>query len=221
MEIEKFLGGIEPFRAMSLEEVRQISFRVREHSFRKGETIFTEGDPADSVWILYKGRIQVFKSVNSGKPFAVESLGAGELFGTLCRLGGQGRSYPCTAIAADRTVALRLSDKVFFESYNKSPGLVRGICALCSERLKDVQDLRCVGQESVQIRIASTLLRLLRVHGPIVPFTKREISELVGATIETTFRTLTDLQKKGVLESLRGKIRIKKPEKLKALSHSR
>jgi CRP-like cAMP-binding protein len=102
----------------------------------------------------------------------------------------------------------------------RSPGMVRGICALCSERLKDVQDLRCMGQESVPVRVATILARLEQVHGEILPFTKKEIAELAGTTIETTFRTLAQFQKKKLLSSLRGKIQILNAQALKDLSEN-
>ncbi|OGR88386.1 MAG: hypothetical protein A3A86_03565 [Elusimicrobia bacterium RIFCSPLOWO2_01_FULL_60_11] len=146
----------------------------------------------------------------------MESVGPGELFGTLCRLGGDGRKYPCTAVAAGPVTALKLLDRTFLEYYEKNPGMVRGVCSLCSERLKDVQDLRCVGQESAAVRIGNVLARLYQTHGEAIPFTKKEVGELSGTTTETTFRTLSQLEKKGILKSLRGKIKVLKPSSLES-----
>ena len=97
-------------------------------------------------------------------------------------------------------------------------GFIRGVCSLCSDRLKDVQDLRCMGQEAVPVRIASILTRLSLVHGSTIPFTKKELSELVGATLEMTFRVLSEFQKRGLVESSRGKIHLKKLGELKSLA---
>ena len=99
--------------------------------------------------------------------------------------------------------------------------MMRGVCALCSDRLKDVQDMRCLGQESVLVRVATILMRLHLVHGEIIPFTKREVSELIGATIETTFRAMSELQKKGLIISHRGKIEVRKPDEIRKLSDQR
>ena len=214
-EILKFLSSIQPFKELSTEDLRKVSSLAKEYQFTKGQTIYSEGERADSVWILFDGRIQILKYTSEAKPFAVESLAAGELFGTLCRLGGDGRNYPCTAVAANPVTALRILDRTFLEYYVKNPGMVRGVCSLCSERLKDVQDLRCMDQESVPVRIGSILLRLYLVHGATIPFTKKEVSELSGTTLETTFRTLSQFQKRGMVASLRGKILIKNPDRLK------
>lgn len=216
-EIQKFLSSIQPFKALSTGGLKDIASKTREKVFSKEETIFNEGDPADSVWVIYRGRVQVFKYISDGRRFAIESLGPGELFGTLCRMGGSGRNYPCTTVAAEETVALQILDKVFLEHYMKSPGMLRGICSLCSDRLKDVQDLRCMGQESVHVKLANILTRLHQVHGDTIPFTKKEISELIGVALETTFRAVADFQKKGLLASSRGKILIKKPDDIRDL----
>jgi CRP/FNR family transcriptional regulator len=219
-ELFKFLSSIEPFKSLGPDDLRRVSSTAREKDFSRGETIFNEGEDADSVWVLQKGRIQILKFTTDGRPFAIESLASGELFGTLCRMGGKGRSYPCTAMAASDAEVIQIPDKTFIECYMRSPGMVRGICALCSERLKDVQDLRCMGQESVPVRVATILARLEQVHGEILPFTKKEIAELAGTTIETTFRTLAQFQKKKLLSSLRGKIQIRDAQALKDISEN-
>src|SRR3989338_9434248 len=107
-ELQKFLGSVEPFKSLANEELKRIALNAKTRSFSKSETIYNEGDPADSVWILHKGRIKVFKYTSEGKSFAIESLGPGELFGTLCRLGGDNRTYPCAAIAASPTTVIQI-----------------------------------------------------------------------------------------------------------------
>lgn len=218
-EISKYLASIEPFKRLPKEDLGKLAGVTREKAYKKGETVFQEGELADSVWVLRQGRIQILKYISNGRPFAIESLGAGELFGTLCRLGGNGRCYPCTAVAAESCRAFQILDRAFLDYYLKNPSVMRGVCALCSQRLKDVQNLRCIGQESVSFRLAATLLRLSTVHGLTLPFTKREISELVGATLETTFRELKVLEKQGFVSSARGKISIKKPQELQKIAH--
>ncbi len=213
-EIRAFLAPIEPFKRLPAADFEKVLGGARPKTFQKGETIYNEGEAADGVWVLYQGRIQILKFTSEGKAFAVETLSRGELFGVLCRLGANGRRYPCTAVAASAATAVRLMERAFLEAYQKSPGFISGLCSLCSDRLQDVQGLRCMGQETVPVRIAHMLSRLYLVHGKTVPFTKKEIAELSGTTVETTFRTLAQLEDKGVLESGRGQIVIKKPEVL-------
>ncbi len=207
--IHTFLSQADPFRSLPADELARLEKGARQRSYKKGETLYAEGDAADSVWVLQDGRIQIFKFTSTGHSFAIESLGPKELFGTLCRMGGNSRSYPCTAVAATPTTVIQIADQAFLQAYNHSPAMMKGVCSLCSERLNNVRDLSCQGQEPVEKRIAMTLLRLYKQHGAKIPMTKREVGELSGTTVETAIRTLSSFTKKGWVSSIRGAITLK------------
>ena len=209
MSAKQFLAQTYPFKVLPGPELDRLAGRAQLQTYDKGETIYSEGDPADSVWVLIKGRIQIFKYTSQGRPLAIESIAPGELFGTLCRLGGDGRQYPCTAIASVNSEIIQLSDKEFLASYNRFPALVLGVCSLCSQRLQAVQGLSCTNQEPVEKRLAMLLLKLQEKHGAVLPFTKRELAEQVGTTVETTIRVMSRFQKKGWISSSRGKLQVK------------
>jgi len=206
---KQFLAQTYPFKVLPAAELDRLTSRARLKTYDKGETIYSEGDPADDVWVLIKGRIQIFKYTSQGRPLAIESIAPGELFGTLCRLGGDGRQYPCTAIASVNSEIIQISDKEFLASYNRYPALVLGVCSLCSQRLQAVQGLSCSNQEPVEKRLAMLLLKLQEKHGMVLPFTKRELAEQVGTTVETTIRVMSRFQKKGWISSSRGKLQLK------------
>jgi len=209
MSAKQFLALTHPFKVLPGTELERLASHARLKTYDKGETIYSEGDPADNVWVLIKGRIQIFKYTSQGRPLAIESIAPGELFGTLCRLGGDGRQYPCTAIASVNSEIVQISDKEFLASYNRYPALVLGVCSLCSQRLQAVQGLSCSNQEPVEKRLAMLLLKLQEKHGMTLPFTKRELAEQVGTTVETTIRVMSRFQKKGWISSSRGKLQLK------------
>lgn len=210
----QFLSQISPFKALPANEITRLAQRLRNRTIEKGETIYSEGDPADSVWVLMRGRIQIFKYSSQGRPLAIESIAPGELFGTLCRMGGDGKVYPCTAVAALDSAVLQIADKEFLEIYNRFPAVVMGVCSLCSQRLQAVQGLSCSGQEPVDWRLAALLLKLQKTHGAVLPFTKRELAEQVGTTVETTIRIMGRFEKQAWIATSRGKIELKKPASL-------
>jgi CRP/FNR family transcriptional regulator len=71
--------------------------------------------------------------------------------------------------------------------------------------------------ERVEKRIASLLLKLSEKVGVDddgyrkidFPLTRQEISEMVGTTVETCIRTMSKLQKDGIVKSSNGRISIK------------
>jgi CRP/FNR family transcriptional regulator, nitrogen oxide reductase regulator len=218
--IKQFLSQTPPFKVLPPLELERMASRIQSKTYDKGETIYSEGDPADSVWLLFKGRIQIFKYSTQGRPLAIESITPGELFGTLCRLGGGGRTYPCTAVAAVPCEAFRISETEFLDSYNRHPAMVLGVCSLCSQRLNQVQGLSCSSQEPVEKRLAMLLLKLQKKHGATLRFTKRELAEQAGTTVETTIRVMSRFQKKGWIASARGQIQLRNTQPLESLISS-
>lgn len=216
-KIKSFLSAIDPFRGLPPPELDRLASIAQEITHSKGETVFTEGDDATSVWVLYQGRLEIFKYTSDGKPRAIEIIQPKELFGTLCRLGGEGRAYPCTAVASVDSVSFRIADSVFLEMFHRNPSMVSGVCALCSNRLNMMQELTCSSQEPVEKRIVRTLFQLSKSHGNTLPYTKRQIGELSATTVETTIRTLSKFQKKKWIASSRGQIFLKDTAKLEAL----
>jgi CRP/FNR family transcriptional regulator len=216
-KLKSFLSSMDPFRGLLPTELDRLVSISQEVKHAKGETIFTEGDEATSVWVLYQGRLEIFKYTSDGKPRAIEIIQPKELYGTLCRLGGEGRSYPCTAIASLDSVSFRIPDTIFLELFQKYPSMVTGVCTLCSNRLNMMQELTCTTQEPVEKRIVRTLFQLKRTHGDTLPYTKKQIGELSATTVETTIRTLSKFQKKKWLSSSRGQIQIKNSAELEAI----
>ena len=72
---QQFLAHVTPFQTLPAEELERLAARSQEKSYAKGETIYTEGEAADSVWIIREGHVEIFKYNSNGKPFAIELLG--------------------------------------------------------------------------------------------------------------------------------------------------
>jgi CRP/FNR family transcriptional regulator, cyclic AMP receptor protein len=58
-----------------------------EMEYRKGQTIYSQGGPADAVYYLQKGKVKIVATSEQGKEAVVAILGAGEFFGEGCLIG--------------------------------------------------------------------------------------------------------------------------------------
>src|SRR6202167_4974962 len=67
--------------------------------FRKKETIFSQGDPAEDVLYVQKGGVRLSVVNESGKEAVVAVLGPGDFFGEGCLAGQPIRIGTTTAIA--------------------------------------------------------------------------------------------------------------------------
>ena len=215
--IHQFLSQIEPFRRLPREEIARLASIAQEVPQSRGEHVFSEGEDATSIWILKSGRMEILKYTSDGRPQAIESISPGEIFGTLCRIGGKSNSYPCTAVASVDSVSIRIQDSVFMNLFQRSPDFLTGICALCSQRLSVMQDRSSMSQEPVAKRIARVLVDLVGKNGTTLKFTKREIAELAGTTVETSIRILGAFMRKKWISSSRGQIVVTGLDELKVV----
>src|SRR2546421_12369741 len=76
--------------------------------YRKGEVIFAQGDVADTIYYLQKGRIKVVVLSEQGKEAVVGLLEAGRIF---WEGGGEGHKINITPNDADGTGPVTLTKK--------------------------------------------------------------------------------------------------------------
>src|SRR4026208_2324229 len=70
--------GVDPYVAALLEKIKS---GKQELSFRKGEKIFSQGDPADSIYFIQTGRIKISVVSAAGKEAVLAMPGPREFFG--------------------------------------------------------------------------------------------------------------------------------------------
>src|SRR6266436_6668149 len=66
--------------------------------YHKNQIVFSQGDPADSVFYIQKGRVKVVVVSEQGKEAVVGILGAGQFFGEGCLNGHKLRISTTTAM---------------------------------------------------------------------------------------------------------------------------
>ncbi|MFL5769203.1 MAG: cyclic nucleotide-binding domain-containing protein, partial [Chloroflexota bacterium] len=80
---------------------------LRVRRFRKGETVFHQGDPGDALFIMASGSVKVVLPSDEGaEPAIVAVLGPGEFFGELAILDGAPHSATIVAVEPAETLIL-------------------------------------------------------------------------------------------------------------------
>src|ERR1043166_10302618 len=74
--------------------------------FRKNEIVFAQGDAADTVFYIQKGRVKVVVLSEQGKEAVVGILGPGQFFGEGCMNGHSLRMATTTAMEGCRLTAI-------------------------------------------------------------------------------------------------------------------
>ncbi len=128
-------------------------------NFARNETVFSQGDPADSVFYVQEGRVKLTVVSFGGKEATLCVLGPGDFFGVCC-LGEQDRRSN-TASTLERSMLLRIEKEAMLRSLRERPEFFEGFMAYLLKRTVNLQrDLSTQILDPSEKRLARVLLRL-------------------------------------------------------------
>lgn len=210
--MDHFFASVEPFKHLPPVERQRLVKTAREQRYARGETIFREGQPSDSVWVVKTGRVHLMKFLPDGKASTTCVMTDGEAFCCLPALDR--RPYPVDAVAAADTTVVRIPSDAFHQAMGRSHAFTEQTLCLFCDRLRQVEHRSCMAHEPVEQRLANILTTLSKKFGPTIPLTRQELAEMAGTTHETAIRALSRFGKQGLIRSARGRITILKPAQL-------
>jgi CRP/FNR family transcriptional regulator len=218
----KTLKGSSIFSSLDESELAELSEIISEKRFSQGDYVFWEGDLPEYFYILARGRIKVSKVSASGREFVVAFFGPGDIFGEVAVF--EDKPYPASAQATESTIVLAVSRDRFTKFLSNYPAVALKIINMLGSRLRDALGrLRDLAGERVEQRIAGILVMLSSKFGADLPFTRQEIADMAGTTIETAIRTMTRFKENGIIKSARGSITVLDDTNLRSIAegHSR
>ncbi len=121
-------------RVLSREDVDRLSEVVRPVRFEEGQQIIQMGEPAQSMYFILEGHLDIQIPNQDGQPMVVATLWPGECVGEMSLLTGEPRS--ANVYAKSPGILLEI-DKIDLEPIlQKSPKLIEKISQLLFERQK-------------------------------------------------------------------------------------
>ena len=187
------------------------------HAFKAGEFIFWEGDAPAHFYVVASGRVKVLKHSSLGKEFVVAIFGPGEIFGEVAVF--EEKPYPASSQAISDAKVLAIGKDKFVAFLSSHPEVSLRIIDMLGGRLRDAQNrLNALAGERAEQRVAKTLLMLSSKLGQSLPFTRQEIADMSGTTIETTIRVMSRMKGGGIIRSHRGRTDILDEKRLRILS---
>lgn len=120
--IEKviFLKSVDIFEHATVEQLGRIAGLMEEENFAAGETIYKEGEPGNTLYVILSGRVLIEKNGST-----LRELKAKEAFGTLEVLDFHPRAGTTKAIDQVRT--LKLNGQQFYELLSLDIEMVQAV----------------------------------------------------------------------------------------------
>jgi NTE family protein len=109
-------------------------------SIRGGETLFSQGDRSDAMYIVLNGLLAANVRKSSGEQSRVDRIGSGEVIGEMGAVVGEPRSATVRALRTSELVAL--SCESLEALAHRYPALMKGLYATVVKRLRNVQEGR-------------------------------------------------------------------------------
>src|SRR5437762_578639 len=133
------LTEIPMFALIDDEERQTLSELLDTCHFSKGETIFSQGDPGDTVYVVRQGRVQAFITSDQGETIVVGENENGDVFGEISLLDGGPRT--ASAVAVEDTECLSLDRDRLLELVQKHPHVAIDLLTVMGRRLRATDEL--------------------------------------------------------------------------------
>ncbi len=192
---------------------RELLSRARRRRFQRGDTVFHEGDPGDTLHLIERGHLAVRSSTPLGDVVMVRVIGPGGHFGEMAIIGPAPRSASLVALTDTETLSLHAD--IVNELRLRHPSIETMLLnALASE----VKRLSAALVEALHIPADKRVLRRLLDLADVfdrhddqtikLPLTQDDVAELAGMTRPTANRVLRNAQDTGSIRLTRGRLEI-------------
>ncbi len=205
--------------AKNIESLKELSSHQQNKTFKKKETIFTEGDTANALYLLNKGKIKIFKSHEIGKDFITRMLQPGDFFGYLPLLEETDHTSSAEALEDSEVTIFPKED--FFALLEQSPAVMLQFIKLLSGNIAEEQEeLIKLAYSSVRKRTAEALVKLKERYQKkgetefSMAIAREDLAKMVGTATESLIRTLSDFREEGLIKIDGSTISIVQPDKL-------
>ena len=173
--------------------------------YREGQIVFSQGDPADAVFYVQKGKVKVTVVSEQGKEAVVGILGPSEFFGEAC-LGGQVQRIATVATMTD-AIIMRVEKAAIVAVIHEQPAFSELFIAhLLSRTLRVEADLVDQLFNSSEKRLARLLLLLANFgqEGTPMPMiakiSQETLAEMIGTTRSRVSFFMNKFRKLGFID---------------------
>ena len=194
------------FAALDDETAMRLADSMTPIRLARGESVFEEGDPGDSLYVIVTGKMKLARTSGDGRESLLSVLGPGEMFGELS-LFDPGPRHSTGYVVSDSEL-ISLGNDALRGFLAEHPEVAMQMLAGLAHRLRRTNEgISDLVFTDVPGRVAKALLDLSRRFGQRSEqgvqvdhgLTQEELAQLVGASRETVNKALADFASRGWL----------------------
>lgn len=197
------LTGVEMFAALEPEVRQRVISASVPRTYRKGQLLFVENDPGETLIVLRRGAVMVFRTAPTGERAVLHVIRPPDTLGEVSLLDGAPRSASAEAI--EDCQALALSRSAFIELVHANPRILDavmrslgGLIRRLTEQNADHVFLDLPG------RVAKTLVRLAgESTAPMITIelNQSQLAEMAGGSRQSVNQAIGSFAGRGWLRT--------------------
>lgn len=202
-----YLREAEVFASLTASEWTWLAESTTMVTCDRGRVFYTPDEQGEVVFLLKRGRVDLYRLAQDGRKLVVATLGAHTLFGEMSLIGQQ--MYGCFAEAADDCLLCVLSRNDLQALIRRNPEVGLRLLADLGNRLQQREaELEALVFQNLPARLAGLLVREADSFGTVVGFSHQDFADRLGTYRETVSQILGRFRTEGLIAVEPRRIRI-------------
>jgi CRP/FNR family cyclic AMP-dependent transcriptional regulator len=203
----RLLSMVDILEPLSPEELDELALRAPDTYLDEGEVLYTPQEAGEKLFILKKGRVQVYEMNSVGSEITLSVVESGTVFGEMTLTGQGFKGVYVRALAPSYVCSLGLAD--FEGLVMRKPQVGLRLVRVLAGRLRQ-SELRMADlvQKEVPARLATLILTLVESEGLVsgesyriaTRYTHEQLGTMIGAKRVAVSRAFSHLKEAGAVE---------------------
>lgn len=195
------------FEGLNEAQIQKFEELALEEEFCKGDYLFRQGESAEWLYIVLKGRVKLIRHAPTGAATIIEIYSVGDELTAATLI--EGKPYAASAKALTDGLAIKVSQSNFKKMLAEWPMIAGNIMREMGSRYRELmENLSSLAVYKVEGRICKVMSNLARRYGILgdcrgiildLALTRQDLADITGTTLETTIRTLNRLKGEGLI----------------------
>ena len=221
------LSMVDILGPLSEEEMEDLAKRSPDTFLEQGDVLYSPQDGTERLFILKKGRVQLYEVDRGGEEITLSVIEDGNVFGEMALTGQSLEGVYVRALVPSTVVSLRRED--LEDLIMKKPEVGLRLIRELAEKLhaSEARYSDIVGKD-VPARLATLILTLLDSEGMVssesyrIPtrYTHEQIASMIGCKRVAVTRAFSKLKEAGAVQLKERHIIIKNLDSLKGLAEA-
>ena len=192
------------------------------NTYKKGESIYREGNYPNKLFFIRKGKVKTFKSTDAGKELTIDLLNEDDFLGYTSLI--ENSKYKESAEAFEDCELCIIPKEEFELLMNSNIEVVNKFIKLLAKNVSEKEEqLLSLAYNSLRKRVADALLSLQEKYKKVeeekftINISREELANIAGTATESLIRTLSDFKAENLIEIKNGNIIIENEKKLASM----